>query len=167
MNLVEDGNNWRQLRRKRAALAAQKHAANKIQESRLLIRDGRAIVFNAQEALDYWDLRADIQIRRREMAGMGAEEARTMHVAAQRTLKETLARALGLMTLRHRSTVKPKRCLLWREYRWRISEVPGGGGRAPGRRHAPLDRVGEGRVDADADVSTSTRGLRHQRLRLP
>ena len=49
----EDGNNWRQLRRKRAALAAQKHAANKIQESRLLIRDGRAIVFNAQEALDY------------------------------------------------------------------------------------------------------------------
>ena len=120
----EDGNNWRQLRRKRAALAAQKHAANKIQASRLLIRDTRAELFDASEMLYYWDHRADIQIRRRERAGMGAEEAHSMSVEAQRTLSEALTRTISLMTLRHRSTVKPKRSLLWREYSWKISSAP-------------------------------------------
>ena len=117
----EDGNNWKQLRRKRTAGFAQAAAARNAKAAAAKIGHLRRTWLAAKDWLLLWDARAANQIRRREQAAMAAEEAAQLGHTAQANLREACDRAWSVMSLRHRSTVPSTRQLLWREHAWTLA----------------------------------------------
>ena len=122
----EDGANWRQLRRKRAAVRAIKVArevfimARRVQLA-ATIAHGAEILVEARARR-----RAIAACETRERHGMAAEEKNQVARDANVRGEEALRRLGTLVTLRTgtRHAWPCKRALVWREYIWEVESLP-------------------------------------------